>query len=271
MLEVITKDTSIDQQSAATGIAMEKDQPLLVHHAFTVEDLERFQPNRRNYRVEFTTRTLEAWCNYCKQEAAGGNAIAFIHGESGFAQAIFDLGTVQAPGHGQWHATLRLQKTPEFEALLYIADLKCGQRDLCEWVEEWASALSFLNAAGEPMDPSQSLSALRTITIQAKLDSESTVAGFSEAKSTMESVEAKGRNAALPAFLVMKTAPHNEFAEREFICRISMLTSSSDPKFILKPQRLNKQLDEIADEFVAMVKDRTDGSDLRLEIGTVSY
>lgn len=275
MSEIIQQDTSIEQQANAAIAAFANGSPLLVNEKFNLQDLEKFQTLRRSYQVRFGTKSIAAWCSYCKTEisgiAADQPAIAFVDGDKSSAIAVFDLGTPEAPKHGRWTARITVEKTPEYLAFLNALNERTSQRDLCEWVEEWSGSLSFLNSEGDKIPTKKAFNALRTITIKAKKNSESRVEDHSASRSTMESVEAESRENALPSFVVMTTPPHMEFKPRDFIARISLLTGEDNPRFVLRPQRLEKIREDIAKEFVEKIQEGTKGSGLRVEIGTAEY
>lgn len=271
----VSKDTRIEQQANAAMEAFDGGTPLMVNKEFNVVDLERFQEGRRNYRLKYSTKSLTAFCAYCtreteRQDLKATDVLTFVDSERSAAVTVFDLGTPHDPKHGDWKALLSLDKSPEYRALLDVADQRISQRKMCEWIEEWADSLTFGDASNNQVERSKALNALRTVTVKAKRDSESTVQNFSGTQSTMESVEASSRDAALPAFITMHAAPHAHFDEKAFVARISLITSD-EPMFVIRPQRLENIQEEIGEEFVRRIQDQTNATGMRVEIGTVEY
>ena len=58
------------------------------------------------------------------------------------AAAILNFGTTDAPGHCDSKATVKLDQTAPYTALLEIVNKRLTQRELAEFIEDWRSFIT---------------------------------------------------------------------------------------------------------------------------------
>src|SRR5690554_1560847 len=231
-----------------------------------VEDLERFMPNRRRYRGTMTTTQIDQFAEYTNRTAGevqangeepGATVPCFVDPENMTAKVFFDLGTVEYPGHADFTARLNLPKTAAFEELLGKDGRALDQKELAEWLEDWAPQLKVTSDTGEPLNLPAAVGAVRRITIGAKSESTSEERTFGGRRSSMAEVEAQNKDT-LPAFVEFTCEPYHGLDERTFRLRVSLITSEK-PRLVMRIVRLEHHQEEMAIEFREHLEHALDG------------
>lgn len=232
-----------------------------------VEDLERFMPTRRRYRGSMTTTQIDQFAQYSDRAAAEVQASGaepdetipcFVDPENMTAKVFFNLGTVKHPGHADFTAKLNLPKTAAFEELLGKNGRALDQKELAEWLEDWAPQLKVTSETGEPLNLPAAVGAVRRITIGAKSESTSEERTFGGRRSSMAEVEAQNKDT-LPAFVEFTCEPYHGLKERTFRLRVSLITSEK-PRLVMRIVRLEHHQEEMAKEFREHLEHALDGN-----------
>ncbi|WP_286801357.1 DUF2303 family protein, partial [Marinobacter sp. UBA2498] len=174
------------------------------------------------------------------------------------AKVFFDLGTVEFPGHADFTARLNLPKTAAFEELLGKNGRALDQKELAEWLEDWAPQLKVTSETGEPLNLAAAVGAVRRITIGAKSESSSEERTFGGRRSVMSEVEAQNKDT-LPAFVEFTCEPYHGLQERTFRLRVSLITSEK-PRLVMRIVRLEHHQEEMAKEFREHLEHALDGN-----------
>lgn len=247
------------EHTADTAIAL----PLSVK----VEDLEPYLPLRRRYRGAMRTTQIEEFAEYSNLAAGEAHSLAgcFVDPDKMTAKAFFNLGTLHEPGHGDHTATLSLPKTAAFEELLSKNSRAMDQKELAEWLEDWAPQLKVTAENGEPLNLPAAVAAVRRITIGAKSESTSEERTFGGRRSAMSEVEAQNKDT-LPAFIEFTCEPYHGLDERTFRLRVSLITGET-PKLIMRIVRLEHHQEEMAKEFREHLIHALDGNLVQTFVG----
>ena len=164
------------------------------------EDLERYMPFASRLRLSLTTNHLEDYIRYCTDKSQEGT-ICFINAPEMKATTIFDIGNKDEPGHQSHKFTLAMKKTAVFESLLKIASTHQPQKEAAEFLEESTDFIcEEKNQSGDSLSVSEAIQSIRSLTIEAAREIQSSVGDFSETASTMERIEAKGKDKILASF-----------------------------------------------------------------------
>lgn len=263
----LTAGTAADkvlEHTADTAIALPE--------SVKVKDLEPYLPLRRRYRGAMKTTQLEEFAEYSNQAAGEIHdttiAVCFVDPDNMSAKAFFNLGTIDAPGHGDHTATLSLPKTAAFEELLAKNGRPMDQKELAEWLEDWAPQLKVTAENGEPLNLPAAVAAVRRITIGAKSESTSEERTFGGRRSAMSEVEAQNKDT-LPAFIEFTCEPYHGLDERTFRLRVSLITGEI-PKLIMRIVRLEHHQEEMAKEFREHLIHALDGNLVQTFVGNFS-
>lgn len=223
---------------------------------FETKSLERYLPNRVRFTGALNTKSVNDFAKFSLDNKEDGTK-CFIDKDTASATVIFNLGNADKAGHADFKATLGLEKTAEYKALLGKHDTMLSQKQLAEFMEDWSSFITCFDKEGEVIFINKAIAAVRRLTIEANAKAEHEVQDFRSSRSALENVEAK-TDTGLPAEILFQCSPYNELPEFNFSARISVITGET-PKLSFRIKRLEKVQDEIMDAFKELVVSKLDG------------
>lgn len=234
---------------------------------FRIHDLEQYSDHRRRFRGALQTNSLADFVQYTSAEDRLG-ADVFIDADKLAATAIFDLGDQKWPGHAGHTATLALDATAPYAAMLSINGQRLDQRTVIDWLEDWAEYLIPYGVDPSDQKPfSAAIGAIREVKITAKRETESTVGDFRQARSALDEVEASAKQG-LPGGFLFRTEPYTGLPSREFRLRLAVMSGDGEkPSLNLRVIRLDMEQQEIAKDFKEVLFRELDGK-ATLTIGT---
>lgn len=260
-IQLIT-DTALE----ATGKALPTFTPTaILPEGAKVLDLEKYQEGRSRFRGTFSTHALADFSGYIVDRAKEG-ARGFINQDEMSCVVFFNLGTTEDPGHADDRAVLKLKATAGYAAAQAISDSRLSQKDLSDWIEDWHQYLTPIGDDGNAIPVAKAIAAVRTITIKATSESETTVGDTSASRSAMDQIEARSKET-LPAALQFHVVPFEGLTEQLITLRISVITSGSVPVLKLRWVGEEVQREAIAQEFKAVLEERI-GQCARLGLGS---
>lgn len=225
--------------------------------------LEQYEAGRSRFRGAFKTNALSEFSSYVKAHEGGHG---FIDAEAFRATVIHNLGDVRDPGHADWTSTLQLKPTAAYAAILAIDGKAQGQKQLVEWIEDWAAELTCtFGADGVTMGIASGLAAIRNLTISAKSDVTHTDKDFGASRSALEQIEAKA-SGGIPTHLSFSCVPYIGFRDREFDLRLSVITGDK-PMLTLRIVSKEATQENIALEFKSRLLEEIGGA-ATMTIGT---
>ena len=264
-VEAIKNSHAITAVAAALNGALDDGSGVTaLHHEFTLHDLESYLPNRRRPRGTMATRFIAPFVEYALAHADEG-ATVFVNPDNMTATAVLDLGTVIAPGHADNKAQLTPNTTAAYAALLQITAGPRSQQDVAEFLEDWADQAKCLNGDTEIKVP-LAIAAVRKITIESAQRVESEEQSLSATRSAFESIKASSQDP-LPTTIHFTCPPYADLRERTFVLRLSILTGDKAPKLVLRVQKLETHIEEMANELVIHISNAI-GPELPVLVGT---
>lgn len=232
----------------------------------SIESLERFAFERFRFRGAMDTTSIDDFVRYSVAYAQEEEkARCFIDADNMLARSIFNIGTLDNPGHADNVASIKLKKTAPFRALLATNGDQLNQKQIAEWLEDWSDYLLAFDAGGNTMTIAQAAQAVRRVTIQQATQADHEDSDFSGKKSLMQSIEASSKEV-MPVAFEFKCVPYEGLGERRFSLRNSLL-KSSDPVFVLRIVQLEAQEEAIANEFRDLLIGKFDGKPVETFIG----
>ena len=232
----------------------------------SVESLERYSLERFRFRGAMDTTSIDDFVRYSVGYAQEEEkARCFIDADNMLARSIFNIGTLDNPGHADNVASIKLKKTAPFRALLAINGDHLNQKQIAEWLEDWSDYLLAFDAGGNTMTIAQAAQAVRRVTIQQATQADHEDSDFSGKKSLMQSIEASSKEV-MPVAFEFKCVPYEGLGERRFSLRNSLL-KSSDPVFVLRIVQLEAQEEAVANEFRDLLVGKFDGKPVETFIG----
>lgn len=260
-IQLIT-DTALE----ATGKALPTFTPTAVlPEGAKVLDLEKYQEGRSRFRGTYSTHSLADFSTYVTDRAEAG-ARGFINQDEMSCVLLFNLGDTTSPGHADDRAVLKLKPTASYTAAQQIAGSRLAQKDLSDWIEDWHQYLTPVDEAGSAIPVARAIAAVRTITVKATSESETTVGDTSASRSAMDQIEARSKET-LPTALLFNVIPFEGLTEQQITLRISVITSGAVPVLKLRWVGEEVQREAIAEEFKAVLEAKI-GAAARLSLGS---
>lgn len=257
----LIQDTAV----AATAKPLETATPTVVMpDSAQIVSLEKFEAGRSRFRGCFSSDSLDDFAAYIKATPGSANQ-GFINAGDMNCSVFFNLGTPEAPGHGDHTALLSLKKTAAFSALERAADSKHDQKALSDWLEDWAPNVSAFDSQESSIHLSRAVGAIRSITIEQASKREHQVGDMSASRSAMDAIEAKSSQG-LPAFFTFRCAPYEGLGQRTITLRLAVLTGGDKPVLILRWIGEEQLREDLAIEFKKVVAEKV-GEDATLVIG----
>ncbi|HFD6683458.1 TPA: YfdQ family protein [Providencia alcalifaciens] len=240
-----------------------------VPNGLEIVNLERYQNGRYRFRGSLKTTSINDFVKYSVGYSDAPGVRCFIDAEDMTARTIFNLGTIEYPGHADNSALIVLKKTSPFSAVLSVNGRKQGQKELAEWLEDWRDHLLAFDADGNVLDIKQAIGAVRRITIESSRSSDHEDSDFSARRSVMENVEAKSKDI-MPAAFEFKCTPYDELQERAIKLRYSILTSQDTPTLVLRIVQLENLQELMAQEFRDILSAKFEETQIETFIGNFS-
>ncbi len=246
----------IDNALAAIGNA--NDQPdgintgaMIVPESFKTIDIEKFMPERRRFRGNFSTTNIEDFCQYANDHGADS---IFVDTDKRrmSARAYFDLGDQRAPGHAEHQANLSLEPSPAYAAALAINGERLKQSQLAEFIEDWLPQLTILHNE-DVQNPLQAIQAVRNIVINASAAASHSEHHFGASRSAMEEVEAKSSVHQLPTHITFTLVPHIGFEPIDVVFRVAVITDKEAPRLTLRWMQQDIQQESIGKNLLDMI------------------
>lgn len=222
-----------------------------------VHDFEHKFEHRRRAIGCMSTDFIEPFAKFAAINAQEG-ATVFVDATSMTAKAVLNFGTVEKPGHCDNRTEVSLKGTAAYKAMLALAYNQQDQRSLSEWLEEWGHILQVregIETTTPTLELKQCIAAVRSVTVKAVQEAESTVGNFSQNRTAAEQIAMQAKaDTKLPPFLHLTFQPYKELAQRTFVLRVSAVTSRETPAFRLQILQLEKHQEEMANEFADAVR-----------------
>lgn len=182
------------------------------------------------------------------------------------AVTVLNIGTLDNPGHADNTAQIKLKKTAAYNALLDINGKRKSQKELAEWLEDYADFITGFDKDGEVIQATKAAAAIRKITIEANSSADFEDNDFSGKRSVMESVEAKTKDI-MPVAFEFKCIPFEGLKERPFKLRMSIITGDR-PTLVLRIVQIESVQENIANEFRDLLVDKFKDSQVETFIGS---
>ncbi|WP_332400324.1 DUF2303 family protein [Vibrio metschnikovii] len=238
--------------------------------SFNIHDLEKFMPHRNLFRGVMETSNIAEFVRYHEEFQIEGNQ-CFIGMERMSAITIFDIGTMQKPGHCKHQAKLNLRKTASYKALLEINGERLNQKKLAEWIEDYSELIQVFSTTGDLIENSVASAAVRNMKFEAKSGRESKIDDFSHHQSEYESIAVRTKEEfPMPAVFKFSCEPYLGLNERHFELRMSTIGNET---LILRIKKLEQHEEEMGEEFKDKLTSQFIDDDIVITtfIGSFSY
>ncbi|MCO1336640.1 YfdQ family protein [Microbulbifer sp. OS29] len=245
--------------AAIHGKQLEK--PVLAAPAdFKLHNLEGYLPGRTRFRGAMRTIVLLDFISYSLDHRKDNDSACFVDPASMSAETIFNLGTDAKPGHADFSAKVNLVKTAEYKALLDINGHKLSQKQLAEFLEDYAENIVCYSPAGEVIPITEAVAAVRRLTIESSRKEDYEVQEFKSSRSDLENIEARSEKV-LPAGFKFECTPYNDLSLRTFDLRLSVITGREAPALSVRIKRLESVQEDMGRELETKLSDAFSAED----------
>lgn len=235
----------------------------LVPEGYKVQDLSFLTENALHFIAHLGFSDINEWSRYITdQKLEKDLAVCLIDQDRMTAKATLDKGNTSMPLHSQHTANLALKPTPEYEALNAINSRAHGQKELADWVEDWAHCITGTDDSGEEMTAKQIAHSFRNITISETRNTDSEVGDFHANRSVLQKVEAKNKERQT-LFVNMFFKPYDDLSALAFTLRVTSGVSGKEPVITLRVVGLEQSKRELALEFKSLVTQALDGKEIK--------
>jgi uncharacterized protein YfdQ (DUF2303 family) len=250
-IEALAEGAAISQAEEAVTHALQAEGAAALPEHFKMHDLEGYMPTRRRARGTMSTSAVADFASYVKTNLEAGAAV-FVDADAMSATAVLNLGTPTAPGHADNKAVVKAKITAAYEALKAHANGRgIGQASVAEFFEDWAGYLLFFKDS-ESVSPPKAIAAIRKITIESMRKLESEEKSLSASRSTFENVQATSADP-IPTTIYFNCTPYHGLMERNFVLRLSVITSNDKPSISLRIVKQEEHDEAMAQEFARLV------------------
>lgn len=251
-IEALAEGAAIQRAAEAVYSAIDEESgAVALPERFRIHDLESYATNRRRARGSMTTSAVSDFAKYVEKHAEEGASV-FVDQDTMTATAVLNLGTPNIPGHADNRAVCKAKITAAFEALKEVSSGRgLTQTTVAEFFEDWAGCLTFFKE-GEIVTPPKAIAAIRKLTIESLRKLESEEKSLSASKSTFENIQATSAEP-IPTIIYFNCEPYFGLAERNFVLRLSVLTSGEKPAIGLRIVKMEEHAQEMAQDFAHLV------------------
>ncbi|HET6631561.1 MAG TPA: DUF2303 family protein [Rhodanobacteraceae bacterium] len=267
----LIQDTAIE---AAKANRLDTDTPAFITPDGRVVPLEFLQGGRSRFRGRFQTSAIEDFVAYVRANQPDSLATlpAFVDIDAMAALAYFNLGSAASPGHADWTAQLTLKASAPFAALKAVDGKQLSQKQLGEFLEDWAEHIQPHDADGEYITVKDAVQRVRKVKVKATAEATHAVGNYANSRSAMEDVEASSSaGQALPESFDFSCVPYQGLTTHLATLRPSLLTSgegdNAKPVFVLRWAQREAVIEAIAENFKAVLASRLEGG-ATLTLGT---
>lgn len=240
-----------------------QSQLVLVPENCSIKDLESHQEFRNNLRGTFSTSMIPDFVKYVTDNIEEG-AKTFVEADSMTAETIFDIGTKDKAGHQRHRAQVKLTKTAPYKALLQLDGSKLEQRQMAEFIEDWADFFEAFDSDGQVVEIHKAAAAIRDLDYEHVRGSSRHVSDFAQKQSEYENMATKTKDdLVLPAVFVFKCHPYNSLKEYRFEMRLSVIRNEV---LVLRIKRLEETQEKIAQDFLEEVQQQLQNAKIKAPI-----
>jgi len=239
---------------------------VIVPNGFHIKSLEEFQPNRNRFRGEVTTRHVESFIKYVTDQ--GGSPSVFVSQAAMRAEAIFNMGTLEEPGHCDNTASVTAEQTSEYAQLLKLNDRMFSQRGLAEFLEDYKDSLKAYGDDGDEVSIAKAISSVRSLTVDLARQRQVDEGNLHRAMTQTEKLEIKSSAGSIPVKLSWEVEPYVGFEKITVDIRLRIKIDEEDIGFSTGIVRLEDHEKKIVDAFVAKLEEGL--KDISFYVGSFS-
>lgn len=217
-----------------------------------VQDLEQYLPGRRAARGQLETTSLTDYADYIVVRTELGEARTIYIDSKSAVCWLDEHSKGSEQGHHRYKAQLKWQHTPLMRALLEGDGKAWGQRELAEWINDWAGQTNIEAAQESDTDAgvierlpiNLAIAAIRDIKVTATAEGQSTEQNLRAQRGILETVKVGSK---VPTHLgFIGVLPLEHLTPRNITLRVSTVATPGMPaKFVTRIVTKDAVLEQI--------------------------
>jgi len=262
----LIQETALAAQSAR--VLEVNDRRMYIGSDNRLIDLEEYEANRVRFRGIYKTNSTNDFISHVHDRSREeGKPHVFIDAETFEAEAIYNYGDFENPGHCDDKASLKIKKTAAFSALLAVDGRAYSQQTIVNFLEDWATCLMAIDSTATPMNLVSAITAIRNITIKQAGETKHEISNFGQTKSAFEKIDASSN--LLPDGFQFQCIPYNGLPDYTFTVRFDVMTGNDEPLCVLRIVQKEAALEQITQDYKKILSDGI-GEQAKVYIGTFS-
>lgn len=230
------------------------DSVILINKNTNLIDLDQFADGKRRKTGEYTTHSVADFVRFVKDETTPEDCKIFVNADLMKATAFLNYGAKGfEQGKLDYKAVIELKMTPVFQKLVNLHHNTVSQRDLIDFLTDYAPVLTPVNSQGETINIGNAINALRQIKIDETKNTQNDVQNFGETRSTFENVKARTADDNMPVIFEVDDACYQSLPKTEISLRLVIKAVDGKPFFKLMINAIDLLQLERAETFVKMI------------------
>ncbi|MEI6543227.1 MAG: DUF2303 family protein [Methylococcales bacterium] len=263
-------DLAVSAASGSTNIIGADFPTIVIPDNYGIQDLEHLQDKPYLFRASYSTNNLDDFVGYVGQYHLLNLSKVFVDPDQIESSAILDLGTPENPQWGKHKAALKLEKSPEYSALLKANNTNYSQKDLIDFMEDYADHITFIDDDLNIVPFKSGIQSLRKLKTLENKQQESSVGNFAQSHSALESIEIKAAGEAIPFGFKFDVFPYEGLKLFTVVSQIRASNSGKDVLLKYRISSIDKLKKEIAEDFKKKIIDALK-SEIDVYIGRFTY
>jgi uncharacterized protein YfdQ (DUF2303 family) len=216
---------------------------------YKVVDLEKFEPERNQFRAGFNTNSIDDFKLYADKFGKEDDT-CFVNSDHMSARIVFDMGDPEHPGHCRHDATLKLEKTAPYLAVLGVMRQAFTQKELFNFLQDWKNNITAVDGDGEGISFATAAQNILSININESVHSGYEETDMSASRSAMAKIEAEAKEGrVLPAGFIFTSKPYLPLGQRDFYLRLGVRKKGDSLALTLRCDGLEDIKESIVEEF----------------------
>ena len=217
-------------------------------------DMEQFEDGKRRKTGMYKTHSVADFVRFVKDETTPEHCKIFVDSDAMKATAFLNYGAEGfEQGKLDYKAVIELKMTPVFQKLVNLHHNTVSQRDLIDFLTDYAPVLTPVNSQGETINIGNAINALRQIKIDETKNTQNDVQNFGETRSTFENVKARTADDNMPVIFEVDDACYQSLPKPEISLRLVIKAVDGKPFFKLMINAIDLLQLERAETFVKMI------------------
>ena len=229
---------------------------IAINQATRIVDLDTYADGKRRKTGEYRTANVADFVRFIKDETTPEQCKIFVDDDTMSATAYLNYGHDGfEQGKLDYKAVVELKMTPVFQKLVNLHYNTVSQRDLIDFLTDYAPVLTPVNTQGETINIGNAINALRQIKIDETKNTQNDVQNFGETRSTFENVKARTADDNMPVMFHISDACYQSLPKTDITMRLVIHAKDGKPYFKLMINAIDLLQLERAETFVKMIND----------------